>query len=77
MESRHRLVVCIAGLECAGSDTAIVERALRAAPGVLSAYVNPITETAYLDYKGSLADAQVLRQVIADAGYIAGDVREM
>ena len=45
-----RLTIPISGLRCAGSECYTLERALRREPGVVDVYVNPVTETAYIDY---------------------------
>lgn len=46
----RRFTVLFAGLRCAGSERYTIERALKRVPGVVDAYVNPVTELAYIDY---------------------------
>ena len=45
---------------------------LAATDGVLSAYVNPATETAYIDYDPAETDSWTLARVIEEAGYRSG-----
>ncbi len=61
--------VAIGGMTCA-SCAGRVERALRAVPGVLSAQVNPTTETARVQLAGEV-DIATLAEAVAAAGYSA------
>ena len=54
----------------AGSTT--IERELAATDGVLRVYVNPATETAYVDYDPSEVDAWTLARAVERAGYRPG-----
>ena len=72
MQSQPAVRIPIYGLGCGGSGTAIIERALTHAPGVLRAYVSPATETAYVDYDRALTDAGQLVRIIDGTGYRAG-----
>lgn len=45
-----RVAVPIIGLSLGGCGAEVVERALRARPGVLEVYVNRATEVAYITY---------------------------
>ncbi len=61
--------IAVIGLACAGGDSPALERALTRVAGVQEAYVNPITESAYLtvDEAGfRMADALA---IIAGFGY--------
>ena len=60
------------GLGCGGSGAATIEREFAATDGVLRAYVNPATETAYVDYDPAETDPWSLARVIEKAGYHAG-----
>ena len=56
------------------SITSTIERALRRVPGVLDAYVNPVTELAYVDYDPAVSaqgqsSAQARSRRETDAGY--------
>ena len=48
-----------------------MERVLAATDGVLRVYVNPATETAYVDYDPAETDAHELARAIGRAGYQA------
>ena len=60
------------GLGCGGAGRSTIERELAAPDGVLDAYVNPATETAYIDYDPAETDPWVLAQAIERAGYRSG-----
>lgn len=72
MDIRRGLQVPVNGLGCGGAGATAVERMLAATDGVLRVYVNPATETAYVDYDPADADAWVLDRAIERAGYQAG-----
>lgn len=72
MNTRRALHIPVYGLGCGGGGAAMIERELARQPGVLRVYVNPATETAYLDYDAALTGATRLAQVIEQAGYRAG-----
>lgn len=65
----ERITIPVYNLSCAGGGALTVEQALRRAPGVAHAYVNPATEMAYVDYDPALVNSQQLRNVIDDVGY--------
>lgn len=67
-----RIELPIRDLACGGGDALAVERALLDLPGVVSAYVNPVTEIAYVDYDPSLCQAGRLVDAIEAAGFRAG-----
>jgi copper chaperone CopZ len=50
----------------------MVERELIGVNGVLRAYVNPATETAYVDYDPAEVDPWALARAIERAGYRPG-----
>lgn len=60
------------GLDCAGTGPATVERELASTHGVLRAYVNPATETAYIDYDLGETDPCLLARAIERAGFGSG-----
>jgi copper chaperone CopZ len=72
MDVTRGLRIPIDGLGCAGSGAAAVERELAATEGVLHVYVNPATETAYVDFDPAETDALSLSKAIEKAGYRAG-----
>ena len=77
MERQRRLRIPIHDLGCSGTDPGILERVLASTEGVLAAYVNPATETAYVDIDPSELDAWSVSRVIARAGYRPGHPTEV
>lgn len=71
MIARRELRIPLIDLGC-GAGAATIEHELARAPGVLRVYVNPATETAYVDYDPTETDPWSLAQVIERAGYRAG-----
>jgi len=72
MDIRRGFQIPAHGLGCSGAGASTVERVLAATDRVLRVYVNPATETAYVDYDPADADARVLARAIERAGYQAG-----
>ena len=72
MQHLKSVRIPIDDLGCAASDAPIVERELGRVHGVLRAYVNPVTETAYVEYDATQTDAWNLAVAIAEAGFRAG-----
>ena len=72
MNAHPTLRIPIYGLGCGGSGTTTIERELARTPGVLRAYVNPATETAYVDYDPAQTDPDRLARIIDRTGYRAG-----
>ncbi len=72
MDIERGLRIPVYGLGCGGTGAATIERELVSTYGVLRAYVNPATETAYIDYDATETDAWVLARAIEHAGYQAG-----
>lgn len=66
---RERIILPIYNLGCGGGGALAVERALTQAAGVAQAYVNPLTEMAYIVYDPALATVEQLRGVIDRMGY--------
>src|SRR5262245_46499027 len=64
---RERITLPISNLGCGGALA--VEQALTQVSGVAQAYVNPLTEMAYIVYDPALANAEQLRDVIERMGY--------
>ena len=72
MDITRGLRIPVYGLGCGGAGRSTIERVLAATDGVLSAYVNPATETAYIDYDPAETDSWTLARVIEEAGYRSG-----
>ena len=72
MDIKRRLRIPILGLGCGGAGASEIERELAATDGVVRAYVNPATETAYVDYDPSETDPWTLGRAVERAGYRAG-----
>lgn len=72
MDVGHKLRIPVGGLGCGGAGATTIERELAATDGVLRVYVNPATETAYVEYEPARTDALLLAQVIERVGYRAG-----
>jgi P-type Cu+ transporter len=72
MDIRRQLRIPVYGLGCGGAGATTIERELVATDGVLHAYVNPATETAYVDYDPAELDPWSLARVIEKAGFRTG-----
>ncbi len=69
MDVKRGLQIPIYGLGCGGAGATTIERELAATHGVVRVYVNPATETAYVDYDPAETNAWVLARAIERAGY--------
>jgi len=69
----ERITLEIYGLGCGGSGALAVERALTRVRGVVRAYANPATETAYVQYDAALVQPVNLLRAIESAGFRAGE----
>lgn len=72
MDIERGLRIPVYGLGCGGAGATTIGRELAATDGVVSAYVNPATETAYVDYDPAEVDPGALVRAIERAGYGAG-----
>ena len=72
MEITTLVRIPVYGLGCGGAGAHTVERELAATDGVVRVYVNPATETAYIDYDPSETDPWTLARAVEKAGYRAG-----
>ena len=72
MTTRRALRIPVYGLGCGGGGASTIERELARQPGVVRVYVNPATETAYVDYDPATTDPLRLARIIEQAGYRAG-----
>ena len=68
--SYQRLTIAIDGLACGGALTA--EQAIARLPGVIRAYVNPLTEMAYVEIDPTRASEEQIVAVVADLGLRPG-----
>ncbi len=71
--SRVRVTMPIEGLSCGGGGALVVERALAKLPGVVRVYVNPATETAYVEYDPTRLTRRQLMAAVESAGFRAGE----
>ena len=72
MSTQPAIRIPVYGLGCGGGGATTIERELAQLPGVLRVFVNPATETAYVDYDPALTDATRLARVIEQTGYRTG-----
>ena len=70
--NRARVTVPIFGLGCGGGGALTVERALAKVPGVVRAYVNPATETAYVEYDPAQSCPSAIAEAVERVGFRAG-----
>lgn len=69
----RRVTVFIYELGCGGGGALTVERALAKVPGVVQVYVNPATETAYVEYDPAVAGVDGLIAAVESVGFRAGE----
>ena len=69
----RRVTVFIYGLGCGGGGALTVERALAKVLGVVQVYVNPATETAYVEYDPAVADVDGIVAAVEGVGFRAGE----
>jgi copper chaperone CopZ len=72
MDLGRRIRMAVYELGCGGAGVSTIERQLAGTDGVLSVYVNPATETAYIEYDAAETDPWTLAQAIVHAGYRPG-----
>jgi copper chaperone CopZ len=72
--STERVTLAIYGLGCGGGGSLTVERALARLRGVRSAYVNPATEIAYVDYDAAVVGPADLARAVEEAGFRSGEL---
>jgi len=75
VDIKRGLQIPVHDLGCGGAGATTIERELATTDGVVSVYVNPATETAYVDYDPAETDAWTLARVIEQVGYRAGRPR--
>lgn len=72
MDIKGHLRIPVYARGSGGTGATLVGCELAATDGVLSAYLNPATETAYVDFDPTEADDWSLVRAIERAGYRAG-----
>ena len=72
MDITRNLRIPVYDLGCGGAGAHTIERELAATDGVVNVYVNPATETAYVDYDPLEVDPDTLARAVERAGYRAG-----
>lgn len=72
MDITRNLQIPILDLGCGGAGVTTIERELAATDGVVRIYVNPATETAYVDYDPAEVDPWTLARAVERAGYRPG-----
>jgi copper chaperone CopZ len=72
MDIKRGLRIPVYDLGCGGAGATTIERELAATDGVLRAYVNPATETAYVDFDPAEVDPLTLARAVERAGYRPG-----
>ena len=71
MNTRH-VTVPIDNLSCGGGGSLTIERMLVHSRGVTYAYVNPLTEMAYIEYDPGLTSIEHLITAIEHLGFRVG-----
>ena len=66
-----QLTVPMVGLACAAGEARTLERVLQQTPGVTSVYLNPVSDTAYIEYDPRITDPVRLRSAVRAAGFRA------
>lgn len=72
MDIKQQIRIPVYDLGCGGGGATTIERQLAATKGVLRVYVNPATETAYVDYDPGETDPLTLARAVEHTGYRAG-----
>jgi hypothetical protein len=70
--STQRATIQIRDPVCAGAGTSAIQSALMRIPGVLDAYVNPLTDIAYIDYDPTRCTPAELTKALAAEGLRSG-----
>lgn len=68
MTAKH-ITIGILGLSCGGGGVTAIEHALSRLPGVRRAYVNPLTEMAYVEYEPERTTVEQLVAAVERAGF--------
>ena len=65
----ERVTLPIYGLTCWGGGSLVVERVIMRVEGVRNAYVNPVTEMAYVEYDPSRCSSEQLTAAVEKSGF--------
>jgi len=66
---RLRLTLSVTGLKACDEDAVKAEQVLEQIPGVIHAYVNPVTEMANIEYDPAVTAESDLAAVLDSAGF--------
>ena len=73
MQREQRATFVIHGLGCGGGGAHTIERSVAQVPGVTAVYVNPATDSAYVDYDPETCELTQVAAAVEQAGYrVAG-----
>lgn len=73
----RKVTIAIDGLNCVRCDLSPLEQKLVGLSGVATAYVNPLTEMAFVAFDPGTCQLEHIQDVIRQAGYQPGWYREM
>ncbi|MBI4538756.1 MAG: heavy-metal-associated domain-containing protein [Gemmatimonadetes bacterium] len=71
----ERVALSIRGLTCGGGEALTVEWELSRLAGVVGVYVNPATDTAYVEFDPVAVGVAELPETIWRCGYAVGGMR--
>lgn len=71
-----KVALPVIGLSLGGCGALTLERAMCALDGVVEAYVNPATETAYVTFDPDRIAEEAIRQTIRAHGYRTAEGRD-
>lgn len=66
--TRKTTTLMLESTVCSGGSAHTVEKILQEIPGVLRAYVNPVTEAAYVEYDADQCSEADLERAVQSAG---------
>jgi copper chaperone CopZ len=69
MTAMRKLTLPVTGLACGGGGARTVEKVVARVAGVRTVYVNPASETAWIEYDPDRCRPEQLRAAIESAGY--------
>ena len=72
----QRVTMPIYDLGCGGGGALMIERAVARTPGVLSAYVNPATEMAYITFDSEHCTQDTVASVVTACGFRTGSLHD-
>lgn len=66
---KRKAAFSIIDLACGAGSALVVEKVIREVPGVLDVYVNPATETAYVEYISDEASEESIAEAVRKTGH--------